>query len=249
MMVLVAQRGVAGNIFETVNAIFSRLDVLAHPRNLVGVVEQMSIVWAVVFLIAGLVCLLNGFKLYKWVTVVLALCIGVFAGYAMGKRIDAEYIVAACLGGLLAVGAWPLIKYAVAILGGLVGAFVGANAWAACADLAGPAHRATIAQTYWVGALVGLIVFGMLAFILFKLTVMFFTSISGATVALIGALGLVLQVPQWRAEITAWSTNASAVVFPMLVLVPALIGLILQQAKPGGAAAEGKPAGGGGSGK
>ncbi len=228
-------------IFDTINSIFGRLDTLAHPQYLVRMLQEISIVWAVVFLIAGLVALFNGSKLYKWVTIALAMTIGICAGYAMGKRINAEFIVAGCLGLLLGVGAWPLLKYAVAAMGGLVGAFLGANLWGAAAGVADPSNARTIAETYWVGALMGLIILGMLAFIVFKLTVTFFTCVSGATIAMIGLLALLLQVPPWRQSIDSWSGRANSMVFPLLVIVPAVIGLILQQFKTSG-----DPAGGGG---
>ncbi|MEX0777447.1 MAG: hypothetical protein WD042_17215 [Phycisphaeraceae bacterium] len=231
------------NIFDSVSSIFGRVDALNHPESLVEVLAQMSIVWGVVFLIAGLVCLLNGYKMYRWVTVVLAACVGGVAGYCLGQRINAEFIVAGCLGALLAVTAYPLMKYAVAAMGGLVGAFLGANLWGAMAGVVEPAMQKTIASTYWVGALMGLLLCGMLAFILFKLSVVLFTSVSGATIAMIGVLALVLQVPAWRSSIDSWSSHANAMVFPLLVLVPAVIGLILQQVKPEAASGGGgKPA-------
>ncbi len=235
------------NIFETLSGVFSRVDLLAHPRGLVDVLAQMSIVWAVVLLIAGLVCLLNGYKLYRWVTIALAGGIGGVAGYCLGQRISAEFIVAGCLAALLAVVAYPLMKYAVAAMGGIVGAFLGANLWGACAGLVDSSSRATVENTYWVGALIGLVLCGMLAFVLFKLSVVIFTSVSGATIAMLGVLGLVLQVPAWKSGITSWAGNANAMVLPLLVIVPAIIGLILQQVKPetgaaGGSAGGAKPA-------
>lgn len=248
MLTILAQSSLTdpSNVFETVNGVFSRVDTLAHPQKLVNILANMSIVWAVVFIIAGLVCLLNGYKLYKWVTVILALCIGAFAGYYLGKKVDAQYIVAGCLAALLAVGAWPLMKYAVAVMGGIVGAFLGANIWGAFAGLVDETNRQQVAGTYWVGALMGLVICGMLAFILFKLTIVLFTSISGATIALIGVLALALQVPPWQESISRWSTTANAMIFPLLVLVPAAIGLILQQVRPesggGGGGGGTKPA-------
>ena len=234
------------NVFDTVNSAFSRFDTLAHPSNLVTTLAQMSIVWSVVFLIAGLVCLLNGYRLYKWVTIVLALAIGAFSGYYLGKQIHGEYVVAACLGALLAVGCFPLMKYAVAVMGGIAGAFLGANAWGAAAGLAKDAATQThVAETYWVGALMGLLVCGMLAFILFKLTIVLFTSISGATIAMIGALALILQVPPWRESISTWSRSAHQLILPLLVIVPATIGLILQHTRVEG---HGGGHGGGGGG-
>jgi hypothetical protein len=222
------------NLLQVMTSVFSRPDALAHPDQLMPHLQSMSVIWAVVFLTAGLVCILNGYKFYKPVTVTLALLIGATVGWALGQRIQAEsYITAGCLGALLAAACLPLMKYAVALMGGLSGSFIGANAWTAVGKLmAESANKVnTSADTCWIGALIGLVVFGMLAFILFKLSVVMFTSISGSTLAVFGAMGLLLQVPQWQASVTR-SMSSHTIVLPLLVLVPAVIGLILQESKP-----------------
>ena len=227
------------HVFDVITQIFSKGDALAQPTNLITAVQNLSMVWAIIFLIVGVLCLFNGYKFYKAFTISLALLLGVIVGYAMGKRIDAEWIVAGCMGALLATLCVPLMKYAVAILGGLAGAFIGANAWSAIAQLAAQPGEVTAAmEAYWIGALVGLLVFGMLAFILFKFSVVTMTSVSGATFVVIGVLALLLQLPSIQSAV-AQSVKAHGAIIPMLVLVPALIGLILQQSN---SPAEKKPA-------
>ncbi len=220
------------NIFEIVTGVFSRADTLAHPDELVKHLESLSMVWAVVFLSAGLVCMLNGYKFYKPVTVILALAVGAFSGYALGVKIDAqEYIIAGCLGALMAVACMPLMKYAIAVMGGLAGSFIGANAWTSVAHMMGDGSQPHAAvQHHWVGALIGLIVFGMLSFILFKVSIVVFTSISGSTLAVMGGMALLLQVPEWRESVTN-GLSSHAIVLPLLVAVPAVIGFILQEAR------------------
>ena len=122
------------NLFDTVTALFSRADALARPQELVSILQNLMVVWAVVFIIMGVMCMLNGYRWYRVATITLALLVGLFAGYGLGKAIQAPYIVAACLGLLMAVLALPLMQYAIAIFGGLVGAFVGANVWSGLAD-------------------------------------------------------------------------------------------------------------------
>lgn len=218
------------NIFDVITAVFSRGDTLAHPEGLVEALAKLHEVWAVVFIVAGLTSMLNGYKFYKIVVIVLAMGIGTFSGYYLGKQIESPYVVAGCLGLLFAIGCWPLMQYAVAMMGGLAGAFIGANGWSALARLLDAGNKTT-ADNYWIGALIGLIVFGMLAFILFKLSVVMFTSVSGATIAVLGAVTLLLQVPTWKQPI-ADSLSAHAVIMPLLVLVPAVIGLIMQETTP-----------------
>lgn len=74
----------------------------------------------------------------------------------------------------------------------------------------------------------GLLLFGMLAFILFKITVVMFTSVSGSTIAVLGGVALLLQIERFEATI-AESISAHAMILPILVLVPAVIGFILQE--------------------
>jgi len=226
------------NICEAVNGMFSRIDTLAHPDNLLPYLQSMSVVWAVVFLIAGMICLLNGYRVYQPIIILSGLILGILAGYYLGAKINASQIVAGCLGLLLAVACFPLMKYAVAALGALAGAFIGANAWTSItATVADPQMAQAAAQNYWIGALVGLLVFGMLAFIVFKLSIIVFTTISGSTLVVLGAMALLLQVPAWREEI-ATELSAHAAVVPLLVFVPAVIGLILQEARRDGAPAK-----------
>lgn len=222
------------NLLQVITSVFSRPDTLAHPDKLMPHLQSMSVIWAVVFLTAGLVCILNGYKFYKPVTFILALLIGASVGWALGQRIQAEsYITAGCLGALMAAACLPLMKYAVSIMGGLSGSFIGANAWTAVGKLIAESGNKVnnSADTCWIGALIGLVVFGMLAFILFKLSIVLFTSISGSTLAVFGAMALLLQVPQWQTAVTK-SMTSHTIVLPLLVLVPAVIGLILQESKP-----------------
>jgi hypothetical protein len=209
--------------------LFNRLDALAHPQELVKVLEQMGWVIASIFVVTGLVCLLQGYKLYKWVVILLALTLGGAVGYKLGQQIQAEVIVAGCAAVLLAVVAWPFMKYAVALAGGLAGAFIGANAWTGLAQQISQTTSVDLSpDAYWAGALMGIILFGMMSFILFELSVVLFTSVSGSVLAVLGILALLLQVPAWR-EAIGKSLEAHPLVIPLLVIVPAVIGLVIQQ--------------------
>ena len=238
MLTILAQAGAdgeqaeaAGNILITLRQLLFSGSTLTDARQLSEILQPMSLVWATVFLVAGLTTLLGGYKYYKCVTVVLAMTLGGIVGYQLGDKIGAAYIVAGCLAMLLAVTCFPLMKYAVAIMGGLAGAFLGANVWVAVAKLMFEGPQAeSFADNAWVGALVGLIVLGMLAFILFKLTVVLFTSVSGSTIAVIGGLALLFQIPDWRVRIVD-SIAVHPIVIPLLIVVPAVVGLLVQQSE------------------
>ncbi|MFP4223547.1 MAG: DUF4203 domain-containing protein [Phycisphaeraceae bacterium] len=229
------------NLFETVTRLFSRADALAQPELLVEHLQTLGVVWAVVFLILGLMCLLNGYKFYRVATISFALLLGSFAGYWLGQKLQAPaFVIAGCVGLLMAVLAFPLMKYAVAVFGGIVGAFLGANIWAGLAHaLSQTGNSVLVPEAHWAGALLGLVVCGMLAFVLFELSVMLLTSVSGATIAVFGALALLLSFEPWQDTISRGLTG-SQVVVPMLVIVPAAIGLVLQETWGRSAAAAGK---------
>lgn len=242
-MLMLLQTGSPRNVIELINGIFSRPDALTHPQDILQHLQSLSIVWAVVFMIAGLVCLLNGYNLHRWVIVIAGLIMGLLAGYYVGQKINAEYIVAGSLGVLAAVVCMPLMKYAMMLLGGLTGAFLGANAWTSIVKASAHGPSAEIAASnYWIGALMGFIIFGLLALIVFKFSVVFFTTISGSTLIIFGLMALLIQIPNWRQPI-ANSIGAHAAILPILVIVPAMIGAILQHtqkpiASPGGGTAK-----------
>jgi len=225
-----AETSPADNPAALIPKLFDRLDALAHPETLLTTLEQTGWVLAGIFVVVGLTCMLQGYKFYKWVVVLTALVLGIAVGYKLGQHIQAEVIVAGCLGVLLAVVAWPFMKFAVSICGGLAGAFLGANAWTAIASQmnANPETMNLPPDAYWAGALIGLVVLGLLSFILFELSVVVFTSISGSVLAVLGIIALLLQVPAWQVGI-ADAIKANPLIVPMLVAVPAVIGLVLQQ--------------------
>lgn len=242
MPALLAQTGSNpfDNLFDTVVSLFSIGDALARPAELVDALQNLMVVWAVVFVVVGVLCMLNGYRFYRVATIALALFMGLFAGYALGKLIQAPpYIIAGCCGLLLAVVALPLMQYAIALFGGLVGAFLGANLWSGAADALNVAAGWNIPDNaFWVGALIGLLICGMLSFILFKLSIVMFTSVSGSTLAVMGVIALLLSFEPWRAGV-AESLTASRAIIPLLVFVPAFIGLVLQEYW--GAGAKGEP--------
>lgn len=220
-----------GNSFAEITAaianLFSQVDGLAHPAEMVHKLQQLPIVLAGVFIAVGLVCMLEGFKLYRWVVIAIAAVTGLVIGYQLGQAVQAEVIVAVCLGVLLGVVAWPLMKYAVAVAGGVAGAFIGANAWTAGAIiLQKSGHAWANPSTAWAGALMGLVILGLSSFILFEVSVLLFTSISGSVLAVMGILALLLQVPTFQQSLASGLSNP--VIMPMLVIVPAVIGLVFQ---------------------
>ncbi len=125
------------------------------------------------------------------------------------------------------------MKYAVAVCGGLVGAVVGMAVWAYCEQ---PANMA------WAGGLIGLIVLGMLSFILFKTSVILFTCVQGSIMFVLGSAALLIRYTPWASEVGN-SLNHKPVLMPLLVSSIAALGLLWQHQRHGLIGNDGAPAG------
>ena len=180
---------------------------------------------------AGGVYLLYGWQIYKHlITLNAAICggyIGALIGAGQGS---------AAIGGAIGAIVWaaasiPLMKWTVAVMGGVCGALCGASIWRMCGQ---PPALA------WAGALTGLVGFGMFSFILFRGSIMMYTSLQGAMMIILGILGLA-----FRLEVSpglAKTMLSQPVMLPAAVFIPAVLGLIFQQT-------HGPAEGGGGGGK
>ena len=121
----------AASVVESVRQMFQRLDILNHPDELLDALAQLPLISATMIVIVGALCVLNGYRWHKWVVVILAFMGGVLLGRMMSEHMGKSHIVAVALGLLCAIVATPLLRIAVAVFGGLTGAFIGANAWTA----------------------------------------------------------------------------------------------------------------------
>jgi len=184
-------------------AIFSdasvrRADLLNHPEKLAQVLTDLNIVWAVIFMVLGGICVFNGYRWHKLVIVLLAGLGGVWAGVEFGDSIGAQTIVATSLG--------------------LLAAMLAANIWTAIGQ---PPEQ------HYVGAIVGLIIVGMLAFLAFRGVVVILTTVGGATLLTLGSISAMIEVEAWRGAVVNSMTEHPTVV-PFIVGSVAVIGAVLQ---------------------
>ena len=197
-----------------------RIDLLNHPEQLLSALNNIHLVWAGIFILLGAICVFNGVRWHKTVIIVLSVLLGIWAGDWLGDRIGgANTIASISVAALFGVLAFPGLRLAVALFGGLAGAFCGANLWTA---LGYPAEQ------HHIGSLIGLVAVGMLAFLVFRPVIILFTAVGGATLLVLGALASMLQVDAWAGAVS--STFASKpLVLPLVVAVTALIGVVVQQ--------------------
>ena len=231
-----ASAGSVSRLFDAVTAMFGRLDTLARPEPLMEHLQTLGAVWAIVFLIAGVLCMLNGYKFQKITITLTALVLGSFAGYWIGRQMlgddastaTATFLVAGLLGMLLAVLAFPMMKAAIILFGSLAGAFVGANLWTALGSAINTADQVALPpDNFWLGAIMGAIVCGMLALMLSEKAVELFSSVGGSTLAVFGGVALLLSFDEVRGGVIE-ALTAHPVIVPMLVIVPAVIAFVFQ---------------------
>lgn len=193
---------------------------------------------AVLLILGGIVYLLFGFTIFRYLVALNAVLLGGLVGAMLGERSGAE-VPAAVVGGLLAAtAAWPWMKYSVAVMGAMFGAAVGVTVWRLCDQDPNFA---------WSGGLTGFVGFGLLSFLLFRGCVMTFTSMQGATMLVLGILALVYKYDEVGPGLTR-HLDARPFLLPLTIFVPTLLGFIYQQSmlpkKPLGAPAAAAPAGG-----
>jgi len=186
---------------------------------------------AVLLLVGGVIYLGFGVAAFRWLVTLNAAIVGAYFGAWVGGKADST-MPAAIVGGFTAAAlAWPLMKYAVAVMGGVYGAVLGAALWRSVGlppDLA------------WAGGLVGLVGFGLLSFILFHGSLMMYTSLQGSVMLVFGLLGLVFKYPDIGMRILE-SLTAKPFILPMAIFIPSILGLLYQQNQYGSPAPAGPP--------
>lgn len=176
---------------------------------------------AVTFISFGVVCLMYGWRVFKILVVISFALLGMFLGVAVTNKIVGlnNQLAGGLVGmGVLAILSIPLMRWAVSALGAVAGGILTSSIW----------YASGLPERYiWAGALIGMVAGGMISFIIFKVAVILFSSLSGASLIMVGSLALLYLHP-------ATSTRLEEIVFtkkwflPTLLVAPTLIGLVLQ---------------------
>ena len=200
--------------------IMERFDVLANPTLMLDTIKSFSMVLAIILCAVGAVCLVRGWKWHRMIVLVLALLGGIALGHALTLSMGRSMVIAIAVGLLCAALAAPMLKWTIAILAGLVGAFVGANAWGLLAPDA--------ASEAWAGAGMGFIALALASFILTRLVITFFMSVSGGVLFVTGTLGIMLQIESIHAPVLQHLQEVPMVI-PLLIAVASVLGFIVQR--------------------
>jgi hypothetical protein len=186
--------------------------------NYITTINQVE---AVTFVSFGLVCLMYGWRVFKILVVISFALLGLFIGISVTDKIVglnnqlAGALIGMCLFAILSV---PMMRWAVSILGAVAGGILSSSIW----------YASGLTEKYiWAGAMIGMVAGGMISFIVFKIAVILFSSLSGAGLIVVGSLALLYLNPSTSARL-------EEIIFvkkwflPTLLLAPTLIGLVMQ---------------------
>jgi hypothetical protein len=176
---------------------------------------------AALLILLGVIYLLFGYNIFKILVLFNAAVIGGFVGAEVAERThtNAPVPVIVTAAFLAVVITMPLMKWAVAVMGGMFGAALGAGLWR------------TFGQDphfVWAGAAIGLVLFGLLSFIVFRGCVMTYMSLQGATMLILGILGLVFKYNDIQPKVMQ-GMLIRPFLLPMAILIPTVLGVMFQQ--------------------
>jgi len=184
-------------------------------------VTALNLLEAMTFISFGIVCLLYGWRLFKLLMIISFALLGMKLGTVAGQRIGGEDSqVWGGVAGLIIMAAVSvkLTKWAVSLLGALAGGVLTAGLW----------YAAKLPDEYiWAGGLVGVVAGGMISFVVFKISVMLFTSLGGSGLFVTGALALLHLYPPTADKV--WELVFTKHWFlPIVLFVPTIVGVYIQ---------------------
>ena len=167
----------------------------------------------------GLVFLLYGFRLYKWLVSVVYAGIGAAAGTALAAYFGWNAILGMIAGALvLGLLAWPLHRVGWGLLGGAL--FGGAAVILMRMQTPNAAYIVAVAAAAFIGGFI-------LTLALMRPLIILVTSVLGAAAVVPGALRLTLIQPAFGDPVCS-TLEAKPYLLAILVAVPALLGFIIQ---------------------
>ncbi|MCD4831862.1 MAG: hypothetical protein K8R02_08695 [Anaerohalosphaeraceae bacterium] len=193
------------------------------PMDLIW--EQISaLTWlqALVAVSFGAVYLLYGWRIFKVLAVVCFGMVGLFSGMKLGEMLGSVLwggVIGLVSLGLLSI---PLMRWAVSILGAISGGIVTSGIW----------YAVGLPEQYiWAGAVIGIVAGGMISFIVFKISVILFTSMGGATLIVVGMLGLFHLYELAQTDPTDYVqtlVNQQNWFLPVILIFTTAIGIVIQ---------------------
>ena len=189
--------------------------------------STIGVGWSITMLAAGLLLLVFGWQVFRALVIANAAFFGGMAGAHLAARFVGPNTALAgmLVGGLmLTVMVMPALRYTVAVGGGLIGSFAGYYAWPHVIKYL---SRPDLATSAWIGALIGLMVLGLLAFVTFRAVVMIITAIEGAMLVICGTLAIGLHAPSMSKGLRTMMAD-DPWVLGVLITIFSVVGFALQ---------------------
>lgn len=202
---------------------------LPTRADFIGCLESLNTLHAAIFVVLGIWFLFYGHKYFKAMVVINGAMIGALLGIYIGSLSRSQNMpMLLGLAGmvLLAAIAWPTKKYVVGIMGALAGGLIGYSGWYMITTAVG---NEALGQQAWVGGIIGLIIVGMITFVFFRASVMIFTSLQGAIMAVGGICSLLLASGSINSSFKP-SLLDNYLLLNILIGVPAVAGFAIQYA-------------------
>lgn len=197
--------------------------------------QNMDSVTGAVLVVAGFIFLFHGFKNHRMLIALTGATLGAYLGGGVALKMGMPIWMGLAVGLMfLGVFSYFFTSWAAAAVGAVCGAMLGASIWLMLPRL-DPAYA-------WSGAMTGAVALGLLCFLIFRMSVIVFTSMQGAVMLPLGVLGMAYDYQSLR-DILDRSFSSLPYVLPATIIGLAILGCGYQymRAPAGGA--------GGGGGK
>ena len=174
---------------------------------------------ACALLAAGIIFAIYGWRISKILAVVNFAVIGGFAGHYFAGRLGVHDL--ACTVGLAAVLGGLCIwqnRQGVSLLAGGAGGILGA---AFCYSLN------TDEPWIWAGLLLGFVTFALLAFIIYKVAAVLYSSVEGSALIIAGVLSLISTQPSIKDPLVE-SMHNRIYLLPIMLALPTIASIIIQ---------------------
>jgi hypothetical protein len=182
-------------------------------------ITSLGLIEALTFISFGIVCLFYGWRIYKILVSISFGLFGLSIAILANKYIEGVIIWLALISVVLfTVLSIPLMTYGVTILSAAAGGILTSGGWLA----------AGLPEQYiWAGALVGVIAGAMISFIVFKISVMLFTSFGGSSLLVTGILAIMYHYIM-DGEKLKQTMFEHKWFLPLILLLPMALGIYLQ---------------------
>ncbi len=193
--------------------------------NWIALLRDADPVWGLPLLVLGLVLMFMGWQVHKLALPFTAFLAGMVAGQLFFDSLLVRLIAGAVIGLIFAAAAGFSTRYTVAVLGGIVGAFVFSGYLSTFGSLQLPA------AVEWAVAGFGFAGGTALAFVMFREMTIIVTAFAGSLLLMSGLNGIVPQyLPPLYETVTTFLADYPAFLVPFLIGGPTLIGTLSQMA-------------------